>query len=289
MRTERKIINLYNDNKIFSMKYVISITTEEDLDQFWDFLNNLKDIKKEFIHEFTALFYNFSLSLVKSNKKNFFEIIIEESEKRFYFTLWNKKVALDLHKYFKKKKFKYLYNDNRISTRLKKRKKLEKKNVDDKSNFTKKEIVPKYTFINSDDLQELIQLSDDMQELMFQAKKTALTKDLFIALRSKFSLFALTLRYYNEITVMTTTLTDFSNLLNINQDKFINLNDSEIGLIQGFIYNIDNWLQTMFVNGGADLCFMDNSIKADYDMIANIIFAEQTQLTAKDFDDMFDF
>ncbi|MBL1243560.1 MAG: hypothetical protein COA39_004055 [Sulfurimonas sp.] len=56
----------------------------------------------------------------------------------------------------------------------------------------------------------------------------------------------------------------------------------------GFIGNIDRWLKTLFIQGGADLNFMNNSIKVDYKTILQIIAPTACEENF-DLDDIFDF
>lgn len=72
-------------------------------------------------------------------------------------------------------------------------------------------------------------------------------------------------------------------------EKFINLDINELEPIFGFINNIEYWLQTVFIRGGTDIYFMDNSMKADYDMIANLINPDDNKFNEVDLDDIFNF
>ncbi|MDA7817627.1 hypothetical protein N9A28_05510 [Sulfurimonas sp.] len=299
MRTKQKVINLFEDKNIYSIKYVISINTEDDLNQFWDFMTNNQNSSYDLTHAFITQFYNFSLSYIYDKNYEFFEIILEESEKNFYFTLWNKKVALMFKAFLRKTSLKSIYKDNQISIKigkLKSQQKIEKihikndKRENDLINYKEREKPQEvYTFIDSDDLEELFKLSDDMQESVHNLKKVGMQKSLFISLRSTFSMFCLTLRYYDKIAPMAKTITEFSNLINMNQDQFINLSSDELELINGFINNIDYWLHTLFVNGGADIYFMDNSIRADFDMIESMIFPKSNVCDIEELNDIFNF
>ena len=66
------------------------------------------------------------------------------------------------------------------------------------------------------------------------------------------------------------------------------LNSDEFSLVYGFIGNIDRWINTLFIQGGADLHFMDNSMKADFETISQII-APTADEENFDLDDIFDF
>ncbi|MCX6077095.1 MAG: hypothetical protein NTW78_09475 [Campylobacterales bacterium] len=146
-----------------------------------------------------------------------------------------------------------------------------------------------YTFLNNEDLEYLLKLSEDMQELAFQINKIGFNKNIFISLRSIFSLFCLTLSYYKKISPIAITISNFSNLINGNEDRFIKLTKLELMLIDGFIENIDTWLQTLFIKGGANLYFMDNSLKADFETIQEMILPQKNASEEISLDDVFDF
>jgi hypothetical protein len=286
MRIKRKLVNLYNDATIYSIKRVISIASEEDLNQFWDYLQNSSNATYELTLPFITDFYNFTLSYLYTTEYQFFEIILEESDKNLYFTLWNEKIALMFKKHINKSPFEYLHNSTRITIKLNKLK-LQKKKQKKKLVIIPTRLEP-YTFLEAEDLDELLKLTDDMQEIIFNAKRDGLLEEYFISLRSIFSMFCLTLRYYKEIRLIANTITEFSNLINVNKEKFIELTSDELDLVTGFINNIDNWVQTLFVKGGAELHFMDNSLQADYEMISQIITPQEEE-NLVDLDGIFDF
>lgn len=301
MRTSRKVINLYDDKDIFSIKHVISINNEEDLNQFWDFLTTTQDSSHKYLHTFVSNFYNFALSYIDQDDAQFFEIILEENDKKFYFTLWNEKISLLFKKYLYKTSIEYIHKDSRISIKLvkksytKKLKKISKENKKREENLILSvaeektvKIIPPYTFIEQEDLQDLIQLSDDLQEIVYQINKVGISEEQFIKLRSTFSLFCFTLRYYEEVEPIMVTINDFLNLMNTNKEKFILLQALEFELIYGFINNIERWINTLFITGGAELNFMNNSIQSDYMTISQIIIPTSEE-ELLDLDDIFDF
>jgi len=302
MRTKRKTINLFDDTKVDNIKHVISISDEDDLNQCWDFLSTIDYESFDDVHALLTQFYNLALAYVLNKKTHFFEIILEQNKHYFYLTVWNKKTALLFKKYAKKTSLDFIYDDKLITIKLDKtvyRKqmlKLKKQNDKRQKNLIKSvskpkkaKPIPAYTFIETDDLEELLKLSEDMQDFIISMKQNGINDSMFISIRSTFSMFCLILRYYNQISPMATTITHFSNLINQNHNKFILLDEDELALIDGFINNIDHWLQTLFIKGGADLHFMDNSIKADYDMISELIEPQKVEFSEEDLDDVFNF
>ena len=99
MRSERKIINLYDAKNISSVKHVVSIDSEDDLNQFWDYITSLEVFRHLYLHSFVSNFYNFALSYMAS----------EENDKVFYFTLWNEKIANVFKSYLENTSTKFIY------------------------------------------------------------------------------------------------------------------------------------------------------------------------------------
>lgn len=287
MRKKRKIINLYDDDSVDSIKCVISISSEEDLNRFWDYLQNSGKCSYKKMSHFITDFYNFALSYIHTKESKFFEIILEESDKKLYFTLWNRKIVLLFQKHIEKKSFKYIAKQSRITIEFDKKKDITKASKKQKNTLNQTPLEP-YTFLEAHDLEELLHLSENLQDIAFYIEKHTLVKEYFISLRSILSIFALTLRHYKEISSIANTITDLSNLINTNQEKFINLNSDETNLIIGYINNLDLWVQTLFVKGGAKLHFMDNSLRADYIMISQIINPIK-DANVMNFDDIFNF
>ena len=120
MRTKKNIINLYEDKKINNIKQVVSIANEEDLNIFWSFVTTSENSAHNLVHTFITQFYNFALYYMENKDTEFFEIILEDTEKYFYFTLWNKKISLLFKEHIQKTSLNYLYNNNKITIRLNK-------------------------------------------------------------------------------------------------------------------------------------------------------------------------
>lgn len=301
MRTSRKLINLYKDKNVFSIKHVISIDKEEDLNQFWDYLTNTQNSTHNYLHTFVSKFYNFALSYVTQEDARFFEIILEENDEKFYFTLWNEKVSLLFKEYLRGTSIEYLYKENRISVKLlkqtykenlkkiaKENKKREKNLIKSVSKDVKVKVIPAYDFISHGDLEDLIHLNYQLQDILYLINKTEITDALFMKLRSTFSMFCFTLSYYDEVSPVMVTINNFLYLMNANKEKFLTLNLTEFELIYGFIYNLEKWIKTLFVQGGVDLRFMDNSLMSDYETISHMLTPQVDEL-AYDMDDIFIF
>jgi hypothetical protein len=68
--------------------------------------------------------------------------------------------------------------------------------------------------------------------------------------------------------------------MNNNKMLFEQMPHEQIALIEDFVNNIEHWAHTLFVLGGADLHFMDSSLKEDLEMIKRRIAQEEVDTDA---------
>lgn len=285
MRKKQKIINLYQDSSIHSIKHVISVGSEEDLNQFWHYFD--QEIKNDYslLYSFIGLMYAFISRLFEEDKALFFELIIEQNDDLFYFTVWNSAVSTAWMKLLEERQndFEYKRDKKRVTVKLLKEKLVRHDEVyeDEKKNERENLITsltrevpvlqPPYGFLQVEDREELLKICDDMSDLMYQSKKVGFHQDVFIRLRSYLSIFSLTMMPYPQVSSIARLTTDFSVLMNSYQDAFKTMQFGEMALLEGFVNNIDRWANTLFVSGGADLHFMDNSLKADLERIRMLV------------------
>jgi len=301
MRRSQKIINLYKDHEIRSIKHVISIGSEEDLNQFWHYFHS--EVKNDYklLYRFISIMYAFTENLFSIHKDLFFELIIEENEEVFYFTVWNDMVSQHLQELLDEQdnKFKYRVDKKRISIVLEKETLVEQNIIyKDKQRSRRKQLIaslqeelplvrPAYDFLQEDDKEEVLRLCDDMSDIMYRAKNIGFQNEVLIHLRSCLSVLSLSLMSYPQFAYISNLMVEFSVLMNENKEKFKALSSEEFSLVEGFVYNLDRWAETLFVTGGADLHFMDKSLKADLDMIKMLI--EPQELAETSTDDIFNF
>ena len=281
MRKKQKIINLFCESQISSVKQVFSISDEDDLDQCWHyFYQNHSDAL--LLQDFVALFYEFSNRYIMSEENYFFELILETSEDAYFFTIWNKKASQALHTFLTGKGFDLSFEKKRLTVRVEKTSnkisEIEANEIRNKkilasikSDSEKTKNILAYDFLEEEDLQELLVLCEDMQDIIGISKKHGFVEALFIRLRACFSMFSLLLRSYPQLSKVTNAITGFSALINTNQERFSELSVDEILLFEGFVYNIERWLKALFIEGGVQLTFMDNSLNADLETISSVI------------------
>ncbi|HEX5710568.1 MAG TPA: hypothetical protein VFX68_04415 [Sulfuricurvum sp.] len=281
MRKQQKIINLFHENLIYSIRQVVSISDDEDLNQLWEYIMTVHAGETSKAYDFFVSLYDLSIRFLETHKKSFFEIIIEESDAHYFFTVRNKEFIDFIRKQWKRQRIKYRSSNERISIRLSKsvlKEKTREEYARDEIRInrllatvneepTEKERWSAYTFMERKDIQELTEYIEDMNAYFYEAQSIGLSLNALIRIRSYFSLISLILRHYEQIERITIIMLEFSIMINQHKDAFSKLRPEEIRLIEGFIHNFERWLQVLFVEGGAELHFMDRSFRADIEMI----------------------
>lgn len=302
MRTKQKIINLYQDSSVHSIKHVISMGSEEDLNQLWHYFD--QEVKNEYrlLYSFIGLMYAFVSRLFEENEELFFELIIEQNDNFFYVTVWNTTVCTAWTRLLQEGKndLEYKSDKKRVTVKLVKEVLMRHDEVrqDEKNNaranlitsLSRKLPEPQspYGFLQTEDRDDLLKICDDMSDLMYQSKKTGFNQDAFIRLRSYLSVFSLTMMPYPQVSAVCSLTTEFSVFMNSYQASFKTMQSDLMALVEGLVNNIDRWANTLFVSGGADLHFMDNSLKADLAMIKMLVEPKSIVQEAV-LDDIFDF
>lgn len=315
MRNKQKLINLYQDRSIGSVKIVFSIANEEDLNQCWDYFETHLKNDNSTLQTLLTILFNVTDKLLQKEKSTFFEVILEQTRDYYYFTIWNEVVSQHFVKIIKSLQDINFKNDAaRITIKIDKiieaascplsyveeelqkiekkesKKKTEKKKVEKtpvKVSKSPELFIPPYAFLNSEDLEELLELCDDMVDVVSEAEGN-LTDDSYLRLRTLFSSFSLTIGYYEDLYEVSDIMKELSVLVSASHERFVAMNSDEIALVDGFVNNLDRWAHTVFVKGGADIHFMDDSLKADLQTIKMLVEPED-ESSEEDLDDIFDF
>jgi len=297
MRTQQKVINLYNDSKISSIKLVFSVSCEDDLNQCWDYFGDTftKDINYD-VQGFITILYSVGLELFEKEHRTFFEVILEQNDEYYYFTIWNKYVAKHFAKLLEAKALcDFKMDVNKISIKIAKTKPEDRviqdeivEEVKEIKSINEKVSIEPYTFLSHEDLEEILETSDDMIDVVIDTDSEGLNKDAYIRLRSLFSTFSLVMSYYDELVEISSIFKEFNGLISGYEAEFLALNKLELATVEGFVNNIDRWCRIVFVDGGADLHFMDDSFRADVETIKMLILPQEVS-DEEDLDDIFDF
>ena len=297
MRKKQKIINVFDDQSVYAVKHVISITDEEDLNQLWEYILATHSHEESETYSFFVSLYELSERFFQSFPEIFFEIIIEQSNEYFYFTVWNKEFIHFVKEHWAQRGVEYTYNEKRISVRLLKQSLQKKIHIDEirinhllatvkKIDMT--ENIPPYTFMESRDLRELIELAEDLNVYLYEVLRASLNNDSLIRLRSYFSLISVILNHYEEVEEMAIIMTEFSMMINQNKEDFFSLNSDQIELIEGYAHNFERWLKVLFIYGGAEVNFMNRSMRADMETI-RAMTRPIADITSEEIDAIFDF
>lgn len=302
MRKKQKIVHLFEDGPIHAIKEVVSIQDEEDLAQFWEYIIKTQSVNTPLYGLFASL-YSLCVRFLELSESHFFEIILEENNEAYYFTVWNKAFVRFALAELKKQNHSLRSNNKRLSIRILKSsleaQSAEQSNRDDTrirqlistvtDKDSKEKIKPPYAFLSREDLQELLNLSEDMNEHVFQLAQSGMALETLIRLRSTLSMISIILNYYEETQVVSLIMTEFSVMISWYKEEILSLQEDQIVLIEGFARNFDRWLKVLFVYGGAELHFMDRSLRADIEFIRQMIAPSVHQMDDADLDAIFDF
>lgn len=301
MRKQQKIINLFEDRLIHSIKQVVSIGDEEDLNQLWEYIMSIHSSDSCETYAFFIRLYELSSQFLESSPGIFFEIIIEQSDDNYYFTVWNKVFIHFARKHWKKRRLDYRFKNKRMTIRLskallkdKKAEKLAKDNtrIDNfLATLQRRETIqpiPPYTFMDKDDVIELNDIAKDMNEYLYMAQQIGFTPEALVRIRTYFSRISMILNYYEEIEQIAIIMTEFSMMISHYKEAFSQLNTDQIRLIEGFTSNFERWLKILFMEGGAELNFMNRSLRADMEMI-RLMIEPPIAVTEEELDAIFDF
>lgn len=297
MRKQQKIINLFEDTSIYAIKEVVSIANEEDLNQLWEHITAHHTHETSKSYPFFISLYELSERFLVTYPELFFEIIVEQSDEFFYFTVWNREFCQFVGQHWEKRGIEHLSDGKKITAKL--HKPIAHEVVDHDtirinhllSTLTTPEItqlVPAYTFMDLEDLHELRELSEDLSEHLAQIQFSSLTNDAFIKMRSYFSLICVILNHYEQVEEMALIMSEFSMMINQNKEDFCTLSKEQVGLIEGFSHNFKRWLTVLFIQGGAQIGFMNNSMRADMETI-RAITQPCSHSSEEDLDAIFDF
>jgi hypothetical protein len=297
MRKQQKIINLFEDTSIYAIKEVVSISNDEDLNQLWEHITAHHTHENSTSYPFFISLYELSERFLATYPELFFEIIVEQNDEFFYFTVWNREFCQFVGQHWEKRGIEHVTNGKKITAKLHKPIICEQARNDEirinhlLSTLTTPEItqhVPAYTFMDLEDLHELKELSEDLSEHLTQIRYSSLTNDAFIKMRSYFSLISVILNHYEPVAQMALIMSEFSMMINQNKEDFCKLDEEQIGLIEGFAHNFKRWLTVLFIQGGAQIGFMNNSMRADMETI-RAITQPYSYSSEEDLDAIFDF
>lgn len=301
MRKQQKIINLFEDRLIHSIKQVVSIGDEEDLNQLWEYIMSIHSSDSCETYAFFIGLYELSAQFLEIHPGVFFEIIIEQSDENYYFTVWNKIFIHFARKHWKKRRLDYRFKNKRMTIRLSKSllkdKKAEKLAQDNSridhflatiQRSATIQPIPPYRFMDSEDVIELNDIAKDMNEYLYMAQQSGFTTEALIKIRTYFSRISMILNYYEEIEQIAIIMTEFSMMIHYYKEAFAQLSPDQIRLIEGFAGNFERWLKILFMEGGAELNFMNRSLRADMEMI-RLMIEPPLPVSEEELDAIFDF
>lgn len=276
-----------NKNDLYTYTTTFNIYSEKGLDDFWSyFIFRLNLEKSEGTYDRFARLYNF----LSDNKKllspvHYINISLKESCEEYVLFI---ETTIDsmINKFIKRLKilnFPYTYENEVLSYSIDKK-------SSQKPLETSKKIVDYsvYNFIDQDDLDEMNACIGKMRDgnynrVYFEEISTY---------QNALSKYAGILRLYPQLNTINNYFAEIAMILSLYSDECIELGVEFKTMLQSFVNNIWYWQESLFVTGGEELHFMDDSFKADLSQIKMMLnlydelIEEESQCQL---DDIFDF
>jgi hypothetical protein len=148
-----------------------------------------------------------------------------------------------------------------------------------------------YTFLVADDLEEMQSCIEKLQDANYKKVFQTLTIEELSAYRTTFSYYSSYLKLYSQLQVMSSIIAELSVILSLYQHECLQLGTDFRSLIESFLNNLEYWQDKLFITGGEELHFMDDSFKADLSQIkmALGLYDDIPQPEQSNLDDIFNF
>jgi len=254
-------------NSMYSYTTTFNITSEKDLDDLWSYcIFRLNLEKYAYTYDRFARLYNFlndSKKLLSTSK--YINITLRESNEEYllYIDTTITEMIDEFMKRLNRLGFSYEYEKNILSYSIQKK----ETRTEEITNDIQTEIWDVYNFINQDDLDEMSECIEKMQYSNYDKVYIDLSIEEINAYRTTLSYYSTFLRHYPQLNAVSNPIAELSVILSLYSDECLRLGTDFRQLLKSFVNNIWYWQEKLFVNGGAELHFMDDSFVADLSQI----------------------
>lgn len=248
---------------IYAYTTVFKINSEKDVDDFWSYLIfrlNLERNEKNY--DRFARLYNFL-----NDNKNFLSplksinISLRESSEK-YFLFIETSIDVMINRFIKRLEalnFPYSYDKKVLSYAIEKR--VPKETAGVKKSEAEKPGV--YDFISPNDLEEMRYCIEKMHDGSY----SKVYMEELSAYRETLSCYSGFLQQYPQLGSINSSVAELCIILSLYSEESAEMGIDFRRLLQSFVNNIWYWQESLFVKGGEDLHFMDDSFRADLSQI----------------------
>lgn len=277
-------------NMIFCYKTTYLLENEEDLAQLWEsMLGTIKDdVRTNFLSDLIRVIYQ--LSSVMLSKKVQPQMIMEENDTFYFFSVLNTKIlpAQRIIQLIEKSLQNSVYKleSNLLSFQVAKELRVPKPDTvaEIKSEITaaqipkekviyKKqiEVLQKFTFMESEDLTSLeLKLNDLATQFMWMGSNELNIEDVD-QIVSAFERTSSILMLYNETQTLGMAIRDLTTIIQQDEKVFIEMAPQMSALCKSFNNDLIIWLKSVFFEGAPSVNYMDASIISNIQMVQSFL------------------
>ena len=298
--------NLYT-NKIYSRHTMFLLDSEDSIAEFWEFFLLNARCKSNHLSDVIRIIVDIADKQMKFSDQS--KVYIEESEDKQYMTLANIDVLPKqmLKLILKKNSFEdsYKFNDKKISFELIKSKQYEDEEeipvvmpTTVKKEVSKVNVTIDYTsnklevfdYIDTDDLTDLEEYSDNLNSLMLLVGGGALEENDIVEMCGYLDRISNILSPYSEIYPISHAFSSLSMDLSTHIEEFTKNSEVLGPMCSAFSNDLLSWIRQSFHDGAPSIDFMNDTISVNAQTIANMLkIDEAPPASDDDFDDIFDF
>lgn len=298
-------VNLFS-SKIYNHHLRFCVSNEDHLAEFWEsVLIRMSFLKQvEHANDLVRLIYELGSLYLKKNIH--FDILIEEDEENYYFTLTqaDKILEKDINQLIEKNlpEVNSILDDTKLSFLLKKESIVEESvkqecitevqaEVEYKQELTRvsslEEDYSTYTFLQMDEVEEFEDSLYKLHGIVTVLGSNPCSSDEIELINSYFHEMKKALIQTSESYAIATAIEELSATISNNTKEFISMAKELQPIALGFVDDLISWKEMLFYTGAPSIDFMDDSIVANAKILQDLLAPQEVNEEA--LDDIFSF
>jgi hypothetical protein len=288
--SSKQAINLFT-NTVFCYKTTYLIENEEDLTQVWEsLLMTIKDsVRTNLLSDIIRFIYQLGLLILTRKVQP--EIIIEENEHSYFFTILNVKIISSakitelIEDYFDH--IDYKLRTNLLSFKISKEALpsldvttpvIPTKNSESPISVIYEkhsEALQTFNFMEDDDLNSLELKLNELSTQFLWMGSNELNMDDVDQIVTAFDRTSSILNFYPETHLLGTSIHELTVIIKEDEEKFIELASQMSSLCKSFNNDLILWVKNVFYEGAPSVGFMNASILSNIQMIQSFLEPEK--------------
>ena len=275
---------------VFCYKTTYLLENEEDLAQLWEsMLSTIKDnVRTNFLSDLIRFIYQLSSAMLSKRVQP--QIIMEENDSYYFFSILNTKIlpSQKIIQLIEKslENSVYKFESNLLSFQVAKELRVPKPEVIPEVNYnttvvqTPKEpvsyqkqieVLQKFTFMEAEDLTSLeLKLNELATQFMWMGSNE-LNVDDVDQIVNAFERTSSIMMLYSETQTLGSAIRDLSSIIQKDEKVFIEMASQMSPLCKSFNNDLIIWLKSVFYDGAPSVNYMDASIISNIQMVQSFL------------------